>query len=127
MVDIVIVLTLQLVLLFFLSRGLMVLYLSTRIKKRRYRVDRTKGQSAWDWFTYKRFWDVISKKEVAFLVYWGNFALYLLLLMVAGILSLFYSPDQFREVLCSLHLILIANIMGIRFATLGGFQKNRRK
>ena len=127
MIDIVIVLTLQLVLLFFLSRGLMALYLSKRIKKRRYHVERIKGQSVWDWFTYKRFWDVISKKEVALLVYWGNFALYLLLLMVAGILSLFYSPDQFREVLGNVHLILISGIIWIRFATLGGFQKNRKK
>ena len=102
----------------------MAIYLSTLIKKRKHRVDRIKGQSFFEWVFYKRFWDIIPKREVAYITYWANLIFYFVLLISAIVLSSFNKLDQFREILLSVQFIVIGVPLFVRFQSLGG---NRKK
>lgn len=125
MVAIIIAITLCFLLMFFMTRLLMAMYLCTLIKKRKHRADRTKGQSFWEWLTYKRFSDILPKGELAYLAYWGNFILYIILIALSVVLHFCNMLDQCREVLCSVQFILIGGVIGIRFVSLGGYRKNK--
>ena len=87
MFEIALVLTLQFLLFFFLIRGAIAIYIGTKIKKNRHRTKRTKGQSLLDWLLYRRFSDVIPKSEMLYWIYYGNIALYVLLMLVAVVLN----------------------------------------
>ena len=120
MLSILISLTLAFVLLFFLSRLIMEMYIIRLIKNNRHRTNRKKGQSFWEWLTYKRFWDIIKKSEIAFLAYWGNFALYLILIAVALILNHFNVLQEYRSIITYGQLGLVSGVLGLRFASWGG-------
>ena len=121
--DMIIVYTLQFLLLFFLSQLLMNFYLTKLIKSPRHRRERRKGQSVWDWLTFKRFWDVIPKTELLYILYWANFVLLAVMVLITVVMSSFGVLDTFREYLGKIQLIVLGLPMGIRFASLGGYRK----
>ena len=122
--SVILAVTLSFLLMFFMTRLLMEIYLPTVIKNRRHREDRKKGQSFWDWLTYKRFRDVIPKREIAYLMYFINFALYFILVIVTVILGACDMIEPYRKVICSIQLPLIGLPLGARFSSLGGNRKN---
>ena len=121
--DMIIVYTLQFLLLFFLSQLMMNFYLTKLIKSPRHRRERRKGQSVWDWLTFKRFWDVIPKTELLYILYWANFVLLAVMVLITVVMSSFGVLDTFREYLGKIQLIVLGLPMGIRFASLGGYRK----
>ena len=121
--SVIIMLTLCFILLFFLCRLLMNIYFTTLIKNNRHRNERKKNQSFWEWLTYKRFWDIIPKKELAYIIYWGNFVLYFILIVVTVIATQVNILEQIRELLCSIQFIVVGGSLGLRFTTLGGNRK----
>ena len=123
MVAIIIAITLCFLLMFFMTRLLMAMYLCTLIKKRKHRADRTRGQSFWEWLLYKRFWDILPKSETAYITYWANFVLCFILIISIIVLSSFDMVDRFREILFSVQFVAIGGAIGIRFASLGGYRK----
>lgn len=125
MVAIIIAITLCFLLMFFMTRLLMAMYLCTLIKKRKNRADRTKGQSFWEWLLYKRFWDVLPKSETAYITYWANFVLYFILIISIIVLSSFDMVDRFREILFSVQFVAIGGPLTVRFWSLGGYRKNK--
>ena len=121
--DMIIVYTLRFLLLFFLSQLMMNFYLTKLIKSPRHRRERRKGQSVWDWLTFKRFWDVIPKTELLYILYWANFVLLAVMVLITVVMSSFGVLDTFREYLGKIQLIVLGLPMGIRFASLGGYRK----
>ena len=121
--DMILVYTLQFLLLFFLSQLMMNFYLTKLIKSPRHRRERRKGQSVWDWLTFKRFRDVIPKNELLYILYWANFVFLAVLILITAVLSSFGVLDTFRKYLGDVQLIALGLPMGIRFASLGGYRK----
>ena len=121
--DMIIVYTLRFLLLFFLSQLMMNFYITKLIKSPRHRRERRKGQSVWDWLTFKRFWDVIPKTELLYILYWANFVLLAVMVLITVVMSSFGVLDTFREYLGKIQLIVLGLPMGIRFASLGGYRK----
>ena len=121
--SVLLAITLCFLLLFFLSRVLMAIYIAKLIKKNQHRNERKKNQTFWEWLTYKRFSDVIPKKEIAYVIYWGNFALYFALIVVTVVLTKLNMLEQFRSILCSIQLIVVGGLSGLRFASLEGYRK----
>jgi hypothetical protein len=101
----------------------MAMYLSTLIKKRKHRADRTRGQSFWEWLLYKRFWDILPKSETAYITYWANFVLCFILIISIIVLSSFDMVDRFREILFSVQFVAIGGPLTVRFWSLGGYRK----
>lgn len=123
MISDIIGITLCFLLLFFMCRGVMAMYLSTLIKKRKHRADRTRGQSFWEWLLYKRFWDILPKSETAYITYWANFVLCFILIISIIVLSSFDMVDRFREILFSVQFVAIGGPLTVRFWSLGGYRK----
>ena len=121
--DMIIVYTLRFLLLFFLSQLMMNFYITKLIKSPRHRRERRKGQSVWDWLTFKRFRDVIPKTELLYILYWANFVLLAVMVLITVVMSSFGVLDTFREYLGKIQLIVLGLPMGIRFASLGGYRK----
>ena len=121
--SILLVVTLSFLLLFFLTRGLMAIYLPTVIKNRRHREDRKKGQSFWDWFTYRRFRDVIPKREIAYVTHFINIALFFVLVIATVILELCNTAEPYRQIICSIQMPVIGFLLFVRGASLGIYRK----
>ena len=124
MVAIIIAITLCFLLMFFMTRLLMAMYLCTLIKKRKHRADRTQGQSFWEWLFYKRFHDVLPKSSYVCWVYYGNILLYLLLLIGVILLYLLGDMESWQHVIFKGQLAIIGIPLASCFAALGG---NRKK
>ena len=121
--DMIFVYTLQFLLFFFLSQLLMGFYLAKLIKSPRHRRERRKGQTFWDWLTFKRFWDVIPKTEPSYILHWANFAIFAAMVLITVVMSSLGVLDTFRVYLGKIQLIVLGLPMAIRWASLGGYRK----
>ena len=97
--------TLQFLLLFFLIRGALALYICSKIKKNRHREDRKKGQSFVDWLFYRRFSDVIPKSEMLYWFYYVNIILYFLLFVSVFVFNAMNILDSYRSEIIGIQLI----------------------
>lgn len=116
--------TLTFLLLFFLSRGVVDMYIQKQIKNRRHREERKKGQSFWEWLFYKRFRDILPKSAYVCWVYYTNIALYFLLLIGVVLLHLLGGMESWQHVIFKGQLAIIGIPLASCFAALGG---NRKK
>lgn len=121
--GIILAITLAFLLMFFMSRILMEIYIRTLIKNRRHIKKRKKDQSFLDWFTYKPFHDIIPKSEISYILYYMNMALYVFLLLVTVVLSICNLLEPFRKLICSVQFIGIGIGIGARFTALEGKRK----
>ena len=119
----ILAITLMFFLFFFLSRGIMEMYLHKLIKKQRHRQERKQGQSFWEWLTYKRFRDVIPKSAYTYWIYYANIALYFILLIGIIVLYSLGYMEMFRKVIFRSQLVIIGIPAAACFASLGGYKK----
>lgn len=121
--SVILAITLAFLVLFFMSRLLLAMYLTQLIKNRKNREKRKEGQSFWDWLTYKRFKDIIPKTELSYWLYFANAILYLVLLISTILLDCFNMLEPFRTIICEIQFIGIGGGLGIRYISLGGLRK----
>ena len=81
----ILALTLSFVLMFFLVRGVLRIYIDSTLKKRQ-RKKFAKNQSFSEWFFYKRYKDILTKPKL--FLYYSLFVLYVIFLTVIIILYL---------------------------------------
>jgi len=102
--------TLTLLLMFFLIRGIIRIYIDSILTKRQ-RKSRAKHQKFDEWFFYKRYMDVLPKLKL--LWYYSNFVMYIIAVVCTLIFHFANIPEAGRSIV---YVYFAINGVGIIFS-----------
>jgi len=122
MPEVLLMVTLSFLLLFFISRLIMEMRIKSFIKKSKYIRDRKKGQSFWEWLTYKRFADILPRGDR--IPYFANIIVFFIMIILTIILGICNVLKAYTEVIYDIQFIGMGIIL---FTQASNFGINRWK